>query len=413
MKFKRLILLSAGLTLLSGGGSRSLQAAEGIRERSIRVGSVLALVGPARGLGMGMKSGLRKALEGKRVRGRTYRLIFKNDSYEPDQAMAATRRLLKKDVFAFLGNVGTPTAAVTLPLLAPQGIPAVGFFTGAGLLRPGPGNAVNFRASYLQETEKVIHAAISAGLEPDGVCAYVQNDSYGMAGLRGITAALKKAGANPQTLKQLEEIIAMEGDGPDRNNRGPVGVYTRNSIRWKQGFGSLLRWEKQSGKRCRLVVTVGAYSNIALFIRGSRKQERNWVVSAVSFTGAELLRKRLKKYRTTDRVLMTQVVPLPDSNLPIVREAKARLGSAFGIVSLEGYIVGAMFHRIMSDIKGPLSRRSFMEQVKRSRFDLGGVAIDFTRNGYQASDLVIPGRLTKRGWKEMDAAAWSGLFRQD
>ena len=104
--------------------------------------------------------------------------------------MEATRKLLEQGVFAVLGNVGTPTAKVSLPVLAEDGAPAVGFFTGAGLLRPGVGEVVNFRASYVQETAAVIRAAIQSGVPASGICAFVQNDAYGMAGVGGIKRAL-------------------------------------------------------------------------------------------------------------------------------------------------------------------------------------------------------------------------------
>ena len=370
-------------------------------------------MGPARGLGLGMKAGLEKSLEGKRVQGRSYKLLFRNDSYEPDESVRSTQRIIKRGIFAFLGNVGTPTAEATLPILTNEGIPAVGFFTGAGLLRTEATPTVNFRASYLQETERLITEAMKAGVKTNEFCAYVQNDAFGMAGLSGFASALKKGNADPKTLALIDEIINKPGVNPDRNNIGPVGVYVRNSIRWKSGFDSIVRWEDKTKTRCRVVVTVGAYSNIALFIRGVRKKARDFVVSAVSFTGADRLHKRLKKYRSIDKVVMTQVVPLLDSNLPIVKEARAKLGRDFGYVSLEGYIVGSMFHRILGNVDGPISRESFLAQVKKSKFDLGGVAIDFTKNGNQGSDLVIPSLLTTRGWQEFDSSTWTQLLKAD
>ena len=58
---------------------------------------------------------------------------------------------------------------------------------------------MNFRASYLQETERVISDAMAAGVKPKEFCAYVQNDAYGMSGLVGFASALKKANADPKT----------------------------------------------------------------------------------------------------------------------------------------------------------------------------------------------------------------------
>ena len=48
----------------------------------------------------------------------------------------------------------------TFRVLQEGGVPAVGFFTGAGLLRPGVGQVINYRASYSQEVAAVLEAAL-------------------------------------------------------------------------------------------------------------------------------------------------------------------------------------------------------------------------------------------------------------
>jgi len=268
----------------------------GVTDKVITVGSVLALKGKAQGLGKGMKAGMEAAFAGVKVNGRSIRLLTKNDSYEPKKTVEQTRAMIKEGVFAMIGNVGTPTAIVSLPILKEANIPAVGFFTGAGVLRPGKGGPIlNYRASYIQETAAVISGSLKAGLKPSQICAFVQNDGYGMAGLVGVKLALANAKASPAVLQSLDKIMAMKGTNPQRNNVGPVGVYTRNTIKVKPGYRSLKAWEKKSGTRCKLVVTVGAYGTIAHFARNAKKQGEKWIISAVSFTGADNLRGDLRK----------------------------------------------------------------------------------------------------------------------
>jgi ABC-type branched-subunit amino acid transport system substrate-binding protein len=244
-------------------------------------------------------------------------------------------------------------------MLAENDVPAVGFFTGAGLLRPGVGDILNYRASYVQETAKVIEAALKAGVSSNEICAYVQNDAYGMAGVTGIMQALAKQPDVDQITATLDNIIAMEGADPERNNLGPVGVYTRNTLTSKDGYESLKNWEAVSGHPCRLVVSVGTYIPIARFAAYSRFKGENWVISAVSFTGADNFATELKKLSVTDKVVMTQVVPPLDSPLPIVQEARNALGDEINYVSMEGYIATKMFLTIMRNIAGPITRQSF------------------------------------------------------
>jgi len=385
--------------------------ADGVSATDIRLGSVLVLKGPTAGLGIGMKAGMEAAFQGEKVNGRDITLVTANDFYEPTKAAEESKRLISEGIFLMAGNVGTPTAAATLPILKDNGIPAVGFFTGAGILRPGAGGPiVNYRASYVQETVSVIRQATAQGVPISQVCAFVQNDAYGMAGLAGVKIALQEGAGDPQVIQMLDGLMKMTGDDPARNNVGPVGVYTRNKIEVLPGYSSLKRWESKSGHKCRLVVTVGAYGPVAHFARVSRHVHEQWVISAVSFTGADNVLADLKKYHAVDRFLMTQVVPMLDSQLPIVTEAKAKLGRDFGYVSLEGYIVGRMLVRILRDVPGELTRDAFMKQVSKSNFDLGGIPIDF-RKGNQGSNLIVTSYATDTGFQEATAAVLKQMFQ--
>ncbi|MCX4026392.1 ABC transporter substrate-binding protein [Endozoicomonas sp. SM1973] len=401
------ISLSSVLLILLTKLAVICNAEEGIESNTIYFGSVLALKGQARDLGLGMKTGLNAALKGQTVNGLKIEVLYRNDNYEPDMAVKATQELINKPVFLMIGNIGTPTAKVTLPLLAAHNIPAVGFFTGAGLLRPGVAPTVNYRASYVQETGAVIKAAIQNGIGPEAVCAYVQNDAYGMAGLVGVKNALASHNKTEQVVKVLDKIINITGDNPERNNIGPVGTYKRNTKDVIDGYKSLKTWEKNNGTKCKLVVTVGAYENIAKFIwYANYKKSENWIVSAVSFTGADNLKKFLSHYKASRNVLMTQVVPLIDSAIPIVEEAKKKIGRRFGYVSLEGYIVGKMVLHILREVSSPITREKFLAKARQSKFDLGGVIIDFTKNGYQGSDKVEISVLGHDGFESLASDFW-------
>ena len=411
----RILINTALMLILSMTyGGVNVFAETGITDKTIRLGSVLALRGKAKGLGLGMKNGLEAAFKGERVQGRTFELLFENDFYEPSKAIQATNTLIQKNIFLMIGNVGTPTAAVTLPILAKENIPSVGFFTGAGILRPGQGGPIaNYRASYIQETAAVIENARMHGVKSEEICAYVQDDKYGDSGLQGIRIALGKANAPQQMLESLDALLQMSGNGESRNNRGLVGFYRRNTTKVLEGYRSLKNWEKKTGYTCKLVITVGAYANIAQFVRNAQKNGENWIISAVSFTGADNFMNDLKRYKSVQKIIMTQVVPLLDSNLPIVKEAKEKLTKKdFGFVSLEGFIVGKMTIEILKNIQGDLTRENFIKQVKATKMNLGGLEIDFTTNGYQGSNLVILSYPTiKDGYQVVSEKVWKTLLQ--
>ncbi len=397
---------------LAACASDALAQDFGVSNTTVRIGGVMALEGPLSGLGQNMKIGIDAAIKGTAIQGRTIEFAVLNDSYNPPDTIEATHKLLGEGVFAMVGNVGTPTAQVALPILAEQKIPAVGFFSGANLLRPGVGAVINFRPSYSQEIAAVIEAALRAGVKSNQICAFVQNDSYGMAGVTGIIMALGSQPGAAEIIAKLEQIRATADESPERNNVGPVGVYPRNTVLVRDGYKSLKQWEKTTGERCRLVVTVGTYEPIAQFMAYARKLKREpWIISAVSLTGAESLQEQFRKYDIREDIIMTQVVPALDSSLPIVESARKALGSRLGYIPLEGYIVGKMFLAILDKAGNTPTRERFIEAARGRKFDLGGLMLDFT-NDNQGSDFVLLTLLQGDDFKVIEPNYVEKLFTQ-
>jgi len=410
-KINPICIQALSFFMLFGMGTSNLMAETGVTNRVIRIGGVMDLNGRSKGLGQGMKAGIEAAIKGQRIQGRSIEYLTVNDSYTPAKTLVETENLADIGVFAMLGNVGTPTAKVSLPVLAENQIPAVGFFTGAGILRPGVGDVINYRASYVQETAAVISAALRSGAEADEICAFVQNDAYGMAGVTGIKRALASSNQlSIETRDALNEIINKEGENPQRNGIGPVGVYQRNTNISGDGYKSIKKWESENGVKCKIVVTVGAYTTIAKFVEYSRYKGESWLVSAVSFTGADNLSNALTGAGIMNGVVMTQVVPSLDSDLEIVQEAKRALDSKFGYVTLEGYIVGKMWLKAMQEIEGEITRANFLQVIRNSEYSLGGLEIKFNDDN-QASDLVVMTGLNgESGFRPMTGEESRKLF---
>ena len=94
-------------------------------------------------------------------------------------------------MFALLGYVGTPTGVAHLPVVTQAKVPLVGMFTGAEVLR-APFNRYVFhvRASYYDETEKIVEQVVSTGGKK--IAVFYQNDAYGEAGRKGTELALER-----------------------------------------------------------------------------------------------------------------------------------------------------------------------------------------------------------------------------
>lgn len=345
----------------------------------------MPLEGDHKQAGLSLKKGIETALANQTVRGLRVEYMAVNDFYDPNKTVDSVKLLVEKGLFAVIGSYGTPTLKAALPLLAEHKVPVLGPFTGASLT--GPGEVLNVRASYTDEVDSAVNAALAAGVKPTEICAYAQNDAYGMSGVKGLREALAKQPDTQAITAKIDQILAMVGDNPARNNIGPVGVYQRETTNARLGHDSLKKWETDTNTRCRLVVTTGTYNAISTFIAYARYKNEPWVFSSVSGGSGAPLLAALKDKGITNKIIATEVVPPLNSPLPVVADARKALGSELNTISLEGYLNGKLFLAILQAVEGPLTRESFLKTARRQSYDIGGFKVDFTAKN-QGSDFV-------------------------
>jgi hypothetical protein len=136
----------------------------GLTDNEIRLGISAPFTGSANELGNQTKLGIETAFnlinDAGGINGRQLRLVAADDGYEPRRTAETMKQLYEnQQVFGFIGNVGTPTAAVAVPYALEHGMLFFGAFTGAELLRRTPPDryVFNYRASYVEETDAVVH----------------------------------------------------------------------------------------------------------------------------------------------------------------------------------------------------------------------------------------------------------------
>lgn len=339
------------LALPLGYASRIVSAEPG---DTIRVGMSTALTGPAQGLGAGMKAGVDAyfQLVNRRggIGGRTLRLLALDDEYEPTKTGPNVRRLIDEEhVSAIVGNVGTPTAVVTVPIVNDKSVPFFGAFTGAGVLRKSPPDryVFNFRASYADETAEMIRGLLhDRGLQPEQIAFFTQDDSYGDAGFKGAAHALAESGfSHPEKLAH--------------------GRYPRNTLDVEDGLATILdpRYEP------RAVIMVGTYKPCAKFIRLAKAHGLRALFANVSFVGSADLVRELDEQ--AEEVVITQVVPHWSGDLPVLREYRSS-GLEPNFVSLEGFVVGRAYSEILRHVSAGDWREGFVTAAESgTTFDLG------------------------------------------
>jgi len=369
----RLIVVAAAMLGIAGTlmVAPASGADPGVFDDRIVFGQSAVFEGPAAALGSGMREGILAAFGEANtsggVNGRRLELVSRDDGYEPDRAIENTNHLIKVDqVFALIGEVGTPTSKAAQPVATEARVPFIGPFTGAGFLRdPSLDTVINVRASYDQETEAwVEHLTTDLGISR--IALLYQDDSFGLAGRTGIVAALKR---------RSMELVAE-------------GTFVRNTTAVKTALLTIRKAKPQA------VGMVGTYKACAEFIRLARQIGLNAVFVNISFVGPNALAKELGK--DGEGVVISQVVPFPeDASIPVVaRYQKALRASApeaeLGFVSLEGYLAGRLVVEALGRLGRPVTRAGLLATIKEmNAFDLGGLTLNYGQGDNQGLDRVF------------------------
>ncbi|MEO6711611.1 MAG: ABC transporter substrate-binding protein [Planctomycetota bacterium] len=352
---------------------------------SLPIGMSTALSGPAADLGLHMRDGVKiafaeynRALPAGRA---PLELIALDDGYEPERCAPNMRKLIDENqVVAIIGNVGTPTAIAAIPIANERRTPFFGAFTGAGVLRKDPPDryVINFRASYAEETAAMVDALVKVGgLDPKEVAFFTQRDGYGDSGYNGGREALMRHGL------QADAEIAH-------------GRYERNTIAIEDGLAELMLAKTAP----RAVIMVGSYKPCAELIKQAHALDFRPLFLNVSFVGPSSLALALGT--DGEGVIVTQVVPHFDSELPLVREYRVaaaafdpKLPHSFG--SLEGYAAGRILCRAMASIETVPDREKIVDALLGlGSFDIGlGTPIELSPTKHQASHQVWPTILSK------------------
>ena len=373
---RRQIGARALLFVVLSGALHLSRAEDGVTSRQILIGQSAAFSGPASELGNEMRSGALAYFEyvNKQggVHGRRIELNAIDDGYEPDRAVANTRKLIQDGVFLLFGYVGTPTSNASKPVFTEAQVPFVGPFTGAESLRTPVNRYIfNVRASYYAETEKIVAQLANLGMTK--IAVFYQNDDYGRAGLAGVERAVKK--------RNLAISV--------------TGTVERNTTNVAAAVKSIAPTEPQA------VVMISAYRSCAAFIREMKKAQSNPQFINVSFVGSRALANELGE--SGRGVGITQVVPFPwNVGVPVVKEYQ-RLFAAFSgkseysFTSLEGFIAAKVLVEGLRRTGPNLSRERFVATMDNFSFDTGGFAVRYSPDDHSGSNFVELTVITKEG----------------
>ncbi len=367
------------------------EAPRGVAPHQIAIGMSAAFHGGAKELGRAMRLGVEayfhRVNAAGGIHGRALELNALNDGYEPKIAIENMADFIDEDsgVFSLLGNVGTPTARAILPIALKERMLVMGTFSGAEVLRNDPPDryVFNYRASYAEETAAMIHYFVKVKkLRPERIGVFYQNDSYGRDGLSGVVDALQDYGVARENIT--------------------TASYERNTVQVEAAA-------HQFDDKIDLldaVVLVSTYSASAAFTRLVREQGFLGEVGNVSFVGARALAEAFQEIGggIGEGVLVTQVVPMYDSYASGVMQYREDFFRYFpneepGFVSLEGYIVAALFCEALQQVGRYFTMEDVVSALESfSSVELGvGQPLSFHVSDHQASHQVWGSRITAGG----------------
>jgi ABC-type branched-subunit amino acid transport system substrate-binding protein len=356
------------LTHLAAGTASLALPALAQTDRRILLGQSAPLTGPAAQLGIQFQQGARLAFNIANARGgvngRTIELRTLDDGYEPVRCQANTQTLLGEDVLALFGYIGTPTSLVALPLATAAKVPFIAPFTGAQALRePFNRYAFHVRASYFDETARIVNQVTQVGMKR--VAVFHQNDSYGQAGLDGVSRALKAL--------QLE-ILA-------------TGKVERNSTDVAAAVSSILKSKPEA------VVQISAYKSCAAFVRAARAAGYAGQFYNVSFVGTQALASELGS--DARGVVVSQVMPYPFAPLIAVTNefiaaanaAQPKIAPNYG--SIEGFIAARVILEGLRRAGSTPTAESLITGLEAMQsFNTGGYFVDFNSRKHVGSSYV-------------------------
>ena len=350
------------------------QGAPGVSPDKILIGQAAVFSGPAAQLGIQMRNGIKAYFDAVNekggVHGRKLELVTEDDRYEATVAPQASKKLIEEHkVFALVGYVGTPTGAQHLPVVTQAKVPLVGMFTGAEALRvPMNRYVFHVRASYYDETEKIVEQVVSTGGKK--ISVFYQNDGYGEAGRKGTEIALEK-----RKLKIHSQ-----------------GTVERNTVAVEEAAKAIHASQPDA------VVMVSAYTSITAFVRQMQKLGSGATFYNVSFVGSKALADALGKDGVG--VAISQVVPFPwGTAVPVVKEYQVAAKKAglkevdFG--ALEGFLSAKVLVEGLKRTGRDLNREKFVDTMEKMDVDLGGFHVAYspkTHAGSKFVDLTIIAR---------------------
>jgi ABC-type branched-subunit amino acid transport system substrate-binding protein len=304
------------------------------------------------------------------VQGKAVELVSLDDRNERKQAAANAKQLLDdKHLLALFGFASATLSLDALPQAHEKGVPFFAPFSGANAVRGTSPVLFTVRASYGEEMEKMLNFWVSLGFKRVTVVHY--DDEVGKQNLEVVSQYLKKVNLSPQALPLKRNAVVGKAEVDALVAQQPEVVL--NTVL----SGAAAALQKEMVAMGKLVPT-----------------------SSLSFVGADQYISAAGI--ASSGVSIAQVVPSPNSTLPIVRECAQAVQAAGAKVMNTTQLEACMAAKVLAEgirrAKRPIHAQHVLEALSNmGSYDLGGYKITFNPGQQHGSRFVELAMVTREG----------------
>ncbi len=362
----------------------------GITQNEIKFGMVVPYTGPVKESGrllkIGVEAAFNRANEAGGINGRVLKLVTADDGYDPARTLDAMKQLYEKEqVFGFVSNFGSATAAVAIPYALERRVLFFAPYTGANVVRHDPPDryVFNYRPSYAEETDALVHYLVKMRkLQPRQIVVFAQNDAFGDAGFAGVAKAFRSIGTSDSAIVRVN--------------------YPRNTVEVDDAINQLRLLKTP----VRAVIMLATTRAAAKFIEKAHDVFPGAIFANISAVAASALASELMLLgpRYASNVVVTQTVPGVSGYSSLVLDYKNALAKYFpgepaDYTSLEGYVSASILIEGLKRVGPTFDTEQLVETLETMRgLDLGlGVQLGFGRAEHQASHKIWGTALDESG----------------
>lgn len=293
------------------------------------------------------------------INGRTIKVIYYDDGYEPKVAYENVKKLIEQDkVFAIFQNYGSESAALVFPLIEKYDVPFIMPIASDDIYRnTAHRNVFNLRLSFSSTMNGLIKYAVQKlGIKQIAIIS--QDDSFGLGLRDGALKALKELGLKP----------VFDGRFP-RKNSNLVEV-----------VDDLIR------SKAKAVVLAIQSNATTLLIEEATKQKYKPVYLGAAMYSSPSYYKKIEKYTPTIYFSSSFPIVEPESKIPVIQEFLNEAKKAVlepDTQTFEGYFNAKVFVEALR-LAGKNPTRDSLRAAFESmnNVDFGGITVNFSKTSH-------------------------------